>query len=240
MLSLLRNETHAEFIVDVADLIKKVGAGSLGVTALFTEYEDRTATELNILDMILHSPLTGKIVEKDYTRDHAHRGFSLAVEAATHHPLATVREAAVTLKAIVDHYGDVSRKNYDDASATTSDMIRELETAANKALLAAAGLTEWVAQLKIVNDEFIATMHARDAEVALRPTTTMKEARAAVDKTLHAILARVEAMITLNGIDYTAGLAPFVSEWNVLADRYKHRLAIEKGRRRQKTMNYEL
>jgi hypothetical protein len=52
-----------------------------------------------------------------------------------------------------------------------------------------------------------------------------------VDKTLHAILTRVEAMITLNGIDYTTALAPFVAAWNTLAERYKHRLAIERGRR---------
>jgi hypothetical protein len=230
----LRNETHAEFIVDFSDLVKKIGAGSLGVTTQFVDYEKVTAIELGTLDVILHSPLTVKIEWKSHDRENVHRGFSLGVDAAMHHPDATIREAAFTIRAILDHYGDVTKKNYDDASALTTDMIRELETAINKALVVAAGLVEWVTQLKIVNDAFISLMHARDAEVALRPTIPMKKARLEVDKALHVILARVEAMITLNGIDYTAGLAPFVSEYNILAERYKHRLAVEKGRRAAK------
>jgi hypothetical protein len=59
----------------------------------------------------------------------------------------------------------------------------------------------------------------------------MQEVRVLVDDAFFAILDRIEAMIILNGIDYTAALAPFVDEYNTLAERYKHRLAIEKGRR---------
>jgi hypothetical protein len=74
-------------------------------------------------------------------------------------------------------------------------------------------------------------MHDRYEEVAKRPATRMREARAAVDKTFHALVARLEAVITLNGIDFTPELAPFVAEFNAIATRYKNILAIEHGRR---------
>jgi hypothetical protein len=55
-----------------------------------------------------------------------------------------------------------------------------------------------------------------------------------MDKVLYDMIARVEALIILNGIDYTTGLSPFVREYNALVDRYKHRLAVERGRRAAK------
>jgi hypothetical protein len=82
-----------------------------------------------------------------------------------------------------------------------------------------------------VNNAFIAAMRDRYEEVAKRPATRMREARAAVDKTFHALVARLEAVITLNGIDFTPELAPFVAEFNAIATRYKNILAIEHGRR---------
>jgi hypothetical protein len=232
---MLRNETHAEFIIDFSDIVKRIGAGSIGITALMPEFELRKTEELNILDIYLKSNYTVRIKEKDRRRDNTFRGFSLAVDAATHHPDAAVRAAGKAIKATFKHYGKIPDKNYDDASAAYGDLFRELDTAENKALLAAAGLTNWQALLKTENDEFIALMHARDTEVSQRPDTSMKEARAEVDKLIHAILARVEAQITLYGMTSSSSdYKPFVDEWNTLAERYKRRLAIEKGRRAAK------
>jgi hypothetical protein len=230
----MRNAAHAEFIRDVRDLIKRIGAGVLGITALFAEYEARVEKEIALFEYILKSLFTAQLEALDKLRDEIIHGFALAIEALIHHPLAAKREAAAAIRLIFEHYGNLTRLNYDEESSTADDLIRELENAVNKPLVAAAGLTEWVAGLKSVNEEFIATMHTRDTETAQRPETQMKDARADVDKVLYDIVARVEAMIVLNGIDYTTGLSPFVHEWNALVERYKHRLAVERGRRHAK------
>ncbi|MDR2413701.1 MAG: hypothetical protein LBD64_01785, partial [Odoribacteraceae bacterium] len=46
-----------------------------------------------------------------------------------------------------------------------------------------------------------------------------------------ALVNRVEAIVTLNGIDFTPELSGFVTEYNIIATRYKNILAQEKGRR---------
>jgi hypothetical protein len=228
----LRDETHVEFNEDFRALVTRLGAGALGITAQYTNtYTPAFNEEVSLLDLIRNSKYTPLIERKDDSRDHTVRGFTKAVEAATLHPDPDTRAAAVTLLAIIKHYGDVSRKNYDDQTAAVDDMIRELELADNKALLVLLGLLDWLTRLKAENKEFVDLMRARDDEVSQRPHERMKDVRAVVDEALYALLDRIEAMITLNGIDYTTALAPFVDGYNTIVERYKRRLAIEKGRR---------
>jgi hypothetical protein len=133
--------------------------------------------------------------------------------------------------AVFEHYGNVPARSYDDQAALTTDLINELNSATHAPRVALLGQGAWLAKLEEVNNAFIATMRDRYEEVAKRPATRMREARVAVDKTFHALVARLEAVITLNGIDFTPELAPFVAEFNAIATRYKNILAIEHGRR---------
>jgi hypothetical protein len=227
----LRNETHAAFHDDARTLIKKSGPGALGVTSQVPPYEAALDAELAQLDVIRESPLTAEVHEKDHLRDQAHNGLKTAAEALAAHPDATKRAAAKRILAIIKHYGAIARRTYNDESAAILDILRELATPENKALVAAAGLEAWVEQLEAANAAFLTVIRARDTEVSQRPTANMKDAREATDIALQAIIDRVEAMITLNGITYTAALAPFVAEWNTLVERYKHTLAQEQGHR---------
>jgi hypothetical protein len=227
----LRNETHAAFHDDARTLIKRSGAGALGVTALYATYETTLDAELALLDAIRESHLTAEVHEKDYVRDHANHGLKAAAEALAEHPDATKRAAAKRILAIIKHYGAIARRTYNDESAAILDILRELATLENKALIAAAGLEAWVEQLDAANEAFLTVIRARDTEVSQRPTGNMKAAREATDEALQAIIARVEAMVILNGINYTAALAPFVAEWDTLVERYKRTLAQEQGYR---------
>jgi hypothetical protein len=215
--------------------VDKVGAGSLGITSPYNEkYKPALLKELALLDFIRQSPLTAQIEEQDHLRDSIIRGLVALVKALVRHPIAAKREAGAELERILAHYGNVAERSYDDETAAIDDIIREFATAVNAALVATAGIGEWIEQLAAANAKFSELMEARYAEVGSRPETSMTEARAAVDEALDIILDRVEAMIVLNGIDYTAGLAPFVNEYNALVERFQHILAIEKGRRAAK------
>jgi hypothetical protein len=237
----MRNETHAEIIEDIIAVVKLIGAGSLGLTALLAELEKLVAFELALFEYILKSGLTAKLEELDHDRDEILRALALAIEALLHHPVLAKREAGVKLDLIIKHYGRIARKSYDDESAVINDLLRELELAINKALIALAGLTDVVNELKATNDTFIATMRARSSEVAQHPTARMKEAREATDKVILDMLERVEAQVTLYGLTSTSSdYAPFVAEWNALAERYNHRLALERGRRASKKEGEEL
>jgi hypothetical protein len=228
----MRNELHVGFHVDAKALVTKSGAGALGVTAQFTgDYVPKLTIEQKLLDMITKSRYTRKIVNKDRERDATGSGFVAAAKALTRYPLPEKSEPAAELYSILEHYGDFGRKGYTEQTSATTDILDELALPANKALVEATGLGFWVEELKRLNDEFLELVHDRDEEISQRPEQQMKVARADVDASWHAILARVEAMIILNGIDYTTALAPFVHEYNTIAERYKRTLAQERGRR---------
>jgi hypothetical protein len=227
----LRNETHAAFHDDARVLIKKSGAGALGVTSQLAPYETALDAELALLDTIRESPLTAEVEKHDHLRDRANHGLKAAAEAVATHPDATKSAAAKRILDIIKHYGAVASRSYNDESATIEDILREFATPENKALITAAGLEAWVEQLDAANEAFLTVIRARDTEVSQRPTGNMKAAREATDEALQAIIARVEAMVILNGITYTAALAPFVAEWDTLVERYKRTLAQEQGHR---------
>jgi hypothetical protein len=135
------------------------------------------------------------------------------------------------LQVVIENYGDITRKTYDDESAAINDLLREFATGGHAPHVATLALGEWTQQLAAANDAFIALMRQRYGEIARDPDARMKDARAAVDNHFRAMIDRLEAIITLNGIDFAEELAPFVNEYNALAGRYKHVLAVEKGRR---------
>jgi hypothetical protein len=53
------------------------------------------------------------------------------------------------------------------------------------------------------------------------------------------MINRLEAIVTLNGIDSIPELAPFIAELNAITNRYKNVLAAEKGRRASNEGNEE-
>jgi hypothetical protein len=231
----MRNETHAEFHDEARIIVKRHGPGALGTTAQFNdEYEPAVDAELNTLDMVTYSPYTPQIKGADHDRDDTLTGFTGVVRALTHHPDPAIRAAAAEILKKIRHYGNLKGKGYEKESAAINDLLRDLDTLAGKALVAAAGVGEWVERLRAANKKFVDLELARDTELGQRPGQRMKELRVVTDAALTALLDRIDAMITLNGITYTAALAPFVADWNALATRYKHRLAVERGRRNAK------
>jgi hypothetical protein len=226
------NETHVEFHDETGMIVEQKGAGALGVTAQYTGvYLPAKKKEAAHLDIIRNSKWTPKLKRVDVTRRDSYRGLRSSLKLLTRHPVAAIREAATELLRIVKSYGDIDRRGYDAESATSNDLLRELDLPENKELVAIAGVADWVEQLRAANKLFVEYMLERYEELGQRPDTPMKELRVATDDALDDLLDRVEAMIVLNGIDYTTALAPFVAEFNALVERYKHVLAQAKGRR---------
>ncbi|MDR0544375.1 MAG: DUF6261 family protein, partial [Odoribacteraceae bacterium] len=89
-----------------------------------------------------------------------------------------------------------------------------------------------VERLRAANSKFDALMTQRYEQVGERPKIDMKEAREEVIEKFGLLLARLDAIITLNGIDFSEELTGFVNDYNAVAARYKHILAQEQGRRK--------
>ena len=121
---------------------------------------------------------------------------------------------------------------YEDESAAIDDLLRELalpDIAPHVTTLAAG---PQVAQLADANARFFTAMNERTAEADNRPEISMRDARTIAEGYLFEIVARLEATITLNMLGDDADFANFVKEYNAIATRYKHMMAVEKGRRK--------
>jgi hypothetical protein len=229
-ISKLRHATHVEYHGDVNALLSRVGPGSLGVKNLADDHAARLAEEIAAFDVIRKSDLTAKIEELDRQRNDTYRGLVSAVESNLHHFEPAKRDAATALKIILDHYGNITTRPYDDQAALTTDLVAELSLPDHAARVTTLLLAPWVTELSRVNTEFIETMRERYTELSKRPAGNMKDARVAVDKLFHAILARIDAVVLLNGIDFSEELSPFIAELNEISTRYKNILAAHLAR----------
>ncbi|MDR2414614.1 MAG: DUF6261 family protein [Odoribacteraceae bacterium] len=228
----LTNDAYAQYHLDLDALFVKTGPGVVGIKTIYdARYHPALKDIVADLDPVRESKLTGKINEQDKLRDNLYRYLVMIVKATRLHYNPTMADAARDMQVLVDNYGNITRKSYDKASAALDDFLRELDAPKNAALVATIGLTECVTRLAAANATFIALMRERYGEVLARPTSHMKAARVVMDAAFRALLNRVEAIVTLNGMDFVPEMATFIAELNAITDRYKHILATERGRR---------
>jgi hypothetical protein len=188
-------------------------------------------TEVGALNVIQKSGYTDEINAQDNVRDKIFRGFANAVQSSRNHFNADKRKAAEKINIVLEHYGNIAAKALDRETAAIDDMLRELNDnyAADVQLLS---LNDWLTQLDAENQKFKQLMSKRYTEVARRPATSMKTARAETDKALRAMLDMLDALIRVNGTD---AYMPFINELNAVNERYKNQLAQAAGRRTKTT-----
>jgi hypothetical protein len=227
-LAALRNNEHVEFNRLFIVTVDKFGASELGILALYTTYKELFAGEELVFDIIFSSDLTITIEKLDAERDRLYRGFWDGVKSALNHYDATKREAARKLGRVLKHYGNVPRERLNAETATIYDVLRELNTPENLALVTLLELNAWLAALAKVNGDLETTMSDRFEEESKRPEQRMKTIRVQVDKQLRVILDKVEAMEQTASPYYDPA---FVKEVNALMLYYKDLIAQEAGHR---------
>ncbi|MDR1198578.1 MAG: DUF6261 family protein [Prevotellaceae bacterium] len=224
----LRNESHVEYNSTFRKLVAKYTPETLGIKALYDEYETLFADEESALDIVRKSELTVEIHEQDSIRDGIFRGMSDAVKSALNHFNAEKRAAARKIEVIFANYGNIAVKTLDQETAAINDILRELRTPDNAPKVTLLGLGEWVSQLETENDRFDRLMLDRYYETAQRPALRMRDTRLKVDTCIRQIFDRIEALALVNGADAYEG---FMRDMNAVSERYKNIMAQEKGAR---------
>jgi hypothetical protein len=227
----LRNEVHVEYNETIDGIAIKHVPQTLGILPQYNDYKTAVNTEVGALDVIKKSEYTDEISAQDHVRDGIFRGFVDAVQSSRNHFDANKRKAAEKINFVLEHYGNIAAKAFDQETAAVDDMLRELNDnhAADVQLLS---LTDWLTQLDAENKKFKQLMSERYTAIAQRPTTRMKAARAETDKALRTMLDMLDALIMVNGAD---AYMPFINELNAVNKRYKNQLAQAAGRRTKTT-----
>lgn len=226
-LSKLRNEEHFQFCADFAALVGRYNANNLNIANEFNTFMNRYSKEDDVLQEIRKSDKTLSIAEVDNLRDDYFRGISFGIKSNQFHFNKQKRECANRIAIILDQYGNVAKKSYNQETADISKLVQEA-TGAYANDFNVLGMMEWIQEIDRVNKQFMEVMRQRDNESADKPLYSMKEIRTEVNEIYYNIIKRIEAVIILNGIQ---NYEQFVRELNVLTDRYNLTIAQRAGRR---------
>jgi hypothetical protein len=222
----LRNEEHFQFITEIKELVEKFGAAAINIEVLFALFLVHFANELEALLLVRKSPSTEAISDADVDRDGVINGFIGYVNAGLSHFDPIRKAAAKRLSVLLESYGNIARKPYDDETAALTKLNGEL-TGNYAADVETLSLSEWPVEINKRNLAFDALMKGRYGEEAAKTALRMRTVRLETDATYRDIADRLDALMLLNG---DAAYSPFVKELNARVEKYKLILAQRKGR----------
>ena len=124
----LRNEEHYQFQTEFAGLVNQFTPTALGIESQYVVYQSKLANETEALDVVRKSALTTPIAEADHTRDSTNRGMCDTIVGATHHFKIAKREAAERLKIVLDHFGNINKKTFNEQTAAIKALISDFRT----------------------------------------------------------------------------------------------------------------
>jgi hypothetical protein len=221
----LRNEEHFQFQTEFTGLVVRYTPSALGIESSFAIYEPLRVSEAEALDVIRKSAVTDEITDADNKRDNTFSGLRSTVEGATSHFMPKKREAANRIQIVLDHFGNINAKSYNEQTAAVKTMIADLNTTYS-ADLATLNLGDWITELQANNNAFEELMSERYSEASGKTQLKMKQVRLEVDAAYRAITTRIDALTVVNGPEnYT----PFINELNIRIEKFNNILAQRKG-----------
>ncbi len=213
----LRNLAHFEFCAEVKQIVTKHTAEKLNIKTAFADFCTLLAKEEEGLEVIHQHKLTAQITELDEQRDTLFGGLAANCRSLTKHFDSNIRQNAEQLVVILDAYGNVAIESYNEETAALHKLTEELLGNYTEQLTACK-LTDWVTQLKTINDNFSQVMLARNEDLSKEEPVHMRSLRRKVDKLFRLMTKRVEASALLNG---EADYKDFINELNGRIEYYK-------------------
>ncbi|MCK3685839.1 DUF6261 family protein [Maribellus sp. YY47] len=228
-LSRLRNEEHYSFHNETNDLVLRFTAEALGIQRFYPAYEAAFAAEGEVLDLLQKSLLTGPIADADTQRDLLFSGLKDTVKGAEKHFNPAVAEAARRTSVLLDSFGDISNKGYNEETAALKSLVSDLENQ-HAADVATLDIADWVSELKARNTAFEALLDERYTEEATKNPLKMKDARKQLDATYDDITRLIDALALVNGPETYEG---FIKELNKRVEKYNTIVEQRKGRNKK-------
>jgi hypothetical protein len=157
--------------------------------------------------------------EKDSARDTLVVGIKHMIKAGLRHFDASVREAAQLLKIVFDTYDkpiSLTDLPYDAETRAIINLLRELDSKYVREM-EIVGITPWVAELQVRNDEFDTFVKNYNIESSEKPTFHAADVRKESDRAYRDIITFINSLIV---VDKETSYDQFVSELNTLIKHY--------------------
>ena len=220
-----RNAGHYQFHTDVMDTIEVYSATALNVADVFDDYKAAHQREGKALVAITKSATTQEIVNADHERDYTLRGFFDQVRSDLNHYDENTRSSAIRVNIILDGYGNMIPKPYDEESGLINGLINDLGAKVPNDL-EILNLTPWISTLFNQNTRFIALEASRNSEESDRSELRMKQVRVEVDAAYRKLVERLNALVIIAGED---SYRPIVNKINVRIERAQVAMAQSKA-----------
>lgn len=194
-----RNAEHFQFHANVLTFATEALAIELKIESLQKSYANHFRNEDELYMRNRAYEETQTMNEKDRERDDLFIHGKKMLSTMSYSPVPAQKEAAQKINFIWDPFKHASSKPAAENTAEISNLIQELEKEKNKAYVATLGLTEVIAMLKKVNEEFNEIyVNRSDAKLVRVSNDTMKEARRLVDDDFRAMAKTINALWLVN------------------------------------------
>jgi hypothetical protein len=226
-LSRYLNDEHYNFHTEVNSLITYFTAKNLLIETEYANYYPLLSNENEALNFVRKSSYSTLVAQADIVRDNTIDGMDDAIKSGMKHFNAEVSEAAKRLKILRDSSGDITRKAYNKESGDIVKLLSDLK-GQYAGDVTAARIDDWVDELLVDQNNFVATQSHRYDEDGEKTRLRMKEVRIDVDQAYRTMINKINALIIVNG---EAPYVDFVSKLNQRIELYTNNLAIYKGKK---------
>lgn len=218
-LNRFRHGEYLQYMRDVLTLLNKQDVTALQLNEQVAELTTITNSIDAAFKQSKGSAITQEIIALDDKRDRAIVGIRMLANTYKYHYNIQLEIAATKIaKAIAVYGNDITRKNYQEETATINSIVQDFET--NTELVEALvtiHATEWVAELKKQNKEFEEKHLARVEETATNPLINVPNLREEATTIYRALISRIQAHTILSD---NAIYAALISKIEVLANQY--------------------
>ena len=183
---------------DILKFVEQENLTALKISAEVASYKIAFNRLDDILKKIVKSIHTEEIAELDKTRDRIFSGILSMINAALKHFSPEVVTAAKKIKILLNTYGNVNTKTYNDQTASIVNLMQEFK-GPYKNEVAITRIKDWTDQLEATNNEFEELMETRMREQTGKDDLRVKDARLALDETFKTFSDKVNALVIVDG-----------------------------------------
>jgi hypothetical protein len=224
----LRNTEHFQFMTDVDQLITTATPLELGIDGLYPSFNTALAAEDATMRTELGSLRSKAIEDFDTLRDNTWNAISMRVNASLLCPFQDEINSATVLRRLIDLYGDVRSRSYNEESASISNLVNDFTKPENLDHVNKLGLLNWINELKNENDQFQYFFNERNAEFAERESGDVRAVRILIDPIYQKIVDRINASVVMEIATPVA--ESFISQLNEKIKYYKTTLVSRSSR----------
>ena len=193
----LCREEYSLLQAEFKELMNQYYSGDIANEKLFSVFLDLYKQEEEAMDEVRKTIITDQLDLLDVERNCVFRGFVDRVKSPSNCINEDVHRAAIGLKVLLERYGNITRRYYDQKTTAFNKLIQEI-TGTSLDDVYMVGLAPWTSKLDDINKAFDALMKIHYDEVATKTGLKVEQVRLRIDTVYRNMSDLLNAQIRKN------------------------------------------